>query len=298
MCTANSVRRRALRLFLSLALWHAVAGFRYGIFSAAVSAVKGGGSGASSHDYEDEGEDDEGAWLDDLEMEEDDDYTLMEMDEDEPDNRNTDSSSLLDALQLHPLLQIPAAFSLSGFLYSSDVPVRTYLDTGAMRTVMSFDVAERLGVAQHLDRRYSGEATGIGSARVLGRLPAGLFAMHLHGSVTVTSPAITILESTGLPGVELLLGLDFLRECKAIVDLRKEEVRLVVEGKEHAIPFIRPRGMPPRLASDERESDWDIDAEEPTNFHAYEELAPECEDERFLDATSDEEDAYPDMSGV
>jgi hypothetical protein len=115
---------------------------------------------------------------------------------------------------------------------------------------------------------------------VLGRLPAGLVTFHLHyvnndinnnnnsnkrdddnndtrrTMITVQSPTITVLEDLpssstscdgddddddGNGGFELLLGLDFLREYQAILDLRHEELRLVVKRKEYAIPFLRPR---------------------------------------------------------
>lgn len=228
---------------------------------------------------------------------------------------NVDCLEDLDPFALHPLLQIPLSFSLQGVSNGPVRPIQTYCDTAAMRTVMSWDTAERLGLLPHLDRRYAGgKAVGVGSCRVLGRLPAGLLNWHWHrpcrsrhhrrhsspvdeqdgtatiastssaplgGTVTITvpSPPITILDTTGTPGVELLLGLDFLREHKAIIDLRRDELRILLvnriiikadddddydneneydnrnnhneqeEDEELCIPFIRPRGGSPVMVT-------------------------------------------------
>jgi hypothetical protein len=175
-----------------------------------------------------------------------------------------------------------------------------------MRTVMSWETARDLGVLQHLDRRYAGEATGIGSCRVLGRLPAGLFLMHIYDSLTVRAPAITILESTeGLPDVELLLGLDFLREYQAIVDLRQEELRLLVKEEEYAIPFLRPRASPSfrssraLLRGDDGAEHLDPEHDKEVAGWESESVVPPHQPLLLSDELSDdEEDEFPDMSGV
>lgn len=240
------------------------------------------------------------------------------------DDEEEEEDSLLDDLQLHPMLEIPVSMTLTGVLYADDSPVRTFLDTGAMRTVMTWNTASKLGVLQHLDRRYAGEATGVGSCRVLGRLPAGLFTMHLTLSsskrgetVTVPSPAITILESSSssLPEVELLLGLDFLREYKAVVDLRQEELRVLVGQHEHSIAFLRPKGSSVKHASSRKkrrrndEDDDDDDDEYDDEWHEHMRKSNYINDshlydndlynKRFLDEDepTDYED-MPDMSGI
>ena len=298
----------------------------FGIFSAVTAAARN--SGNSSREWWDEQEDDD--------VDTQSSYNRYQ-EEDEEDNEDDDDDFGTDAA-LHPLLQIPAALALSGVLGGVEpMAVRTFLDTGAMRTVMSWSMAQRLGVAQHLDRRYSGEATGIGSTRVLGRLPAGLFVMHLSGGTTtaatargyhddeiaVRSPAITILESTGLPGVELLLGLDFLREYRAVLDLRVNQVRLLVDGKEWAVPFSQNDKHcdyeKSKYYDDDEDDDGDDDnvdlydrwGNKDTSFH-YD--TAELYDDKYLDEKGerhhryldeeggDDEDSdgedWPDMSGI
>ena len=215
---------------------------------------------------------------------------------------NEEGSGVLDALQLHPMLQIPVSFSLNGILGSPHTPVTSYCDTAAMRTVMSWDTAKRLGLLPHLDRRYAGgKAVGVGACRVLGRLPAGLCDLHICGMVTVPSPTIIILESTNTakggslqttPGVDLLLGLDFLREHQAILDLRQEELRLLVNQEEYSIPFLRPRQPITGLSGggnggNRNDGGWSRRQSSSSNFYYY-----GGEEEDALD------DEFIDMSGV
>lgn len=189
-----------------------------GIISA-LASISGGGETEKS-------------WFEDMEFED----TVPKADK-----QGYDDNGPLDELQLHPLLQIPLSLGLVGSPSSKQQPVRTFCDTGAQRTIMSMECAERSGLLHLLDRRYAGKATGVGSCRVLGRLPPGVLKLRLHGSMTMDSPAITVIESTGTPGVEFLLGLDLLREYGAVIDLQQEELRLTDQGTEYRIPFLRPR---------------------------------------------------------
>ena len=199
----------------------------------------------------------ESSWLNGMELE--DDYHVPSSDHGNDDQDQDDHHhALLDSEQTHPLLQIPCAMHVDlPDDRARSQPVRTFCDTGAQRTVMSWDCAQRTGLLQHLDRRYAGQAMGVGSCRVLGRIPAGIGRLTLNGKVSIASPAITVLESTtggssdsdnssesndATAGVELLLGLDFLREHDAILNLRTEELQLIVGNDEEVrIPFIRPR---------------------------------------------------------
>jgi len=147
-------------------------------------------------------------------------------------------------LQNNPLLQIPCAVQLiTSDAGSRKTVLQTFVDTGAQVSVLSVEAAEQAGLLQMMDRRYAGQAMGVGRCRVLGRLPAGCLVLYLNGEPISRSPAITILEHTH-DGVDLLLGLDFLRDHGAIMNLRSGEMTLLEEDpnkREVSIPFIRPR---------------------------------------------------------
>jgi len=147
------------------------------------------------------------------------------------------------------LIQIPLALTLQHAADTHDeVPIATFLDTGAQVTVMTYDAAKRAGIAHLIDTRYAGHASGVAgvSCRVLGRIPANSVSFHLGGDDVVdASPAITVLEDRIMDGeaVDMLLGLDVLEEWQAMVCLRDRTLtirngcrRLV--DRELVIPFV------------------------------------------------------------
>ena len=112
--------------------------------------------------------------------------------------------------------------------------LRAFVDTGAEVTVLSAEAAQRAGLLHLLDRRYAGRATGVGSCRVLGRLPAGCATLVLgrecgrkagggdgeDNAIAMPCPQLIVLEETGTEGVDLLIGLDILEEYGASISLR------------------------------------------------------------------------------
>lgn len=147
------------------------------------------------------------------------------------------------------LLRIRMSLALQHDSQTYDaVPIKTFLDTGAQTTVMTFDAAKRAGIAHLIDRRYAGHASGVAgvSCRVLGRIPANsvTFLMGDDDDVIDTSPSIAILEDRILDGeaVDMLLGLDVLEEWQAMICLRDRMLtvrngRRKLQGKEIIIPF-------------------------------------------------------------
>jgi hypothetical protein len=140
----------------------------------------------------------------------------------------------------HPLLQISCQLAVSA-TDSMTFPVLTVCDTGAQRTILTFEAATRCGLVPQVDRRYQGRALGIGkSVKVFGRLPAGAVTLQLYGKncCSMPSPAMIVLEPGAQQQFDVLLGLDFLREQQAVLDLTQEE--LLLSGVR--VPFVRPRG--------------------------------------------------------
>lgn len=188
-------------------------------------------------------------WVDDdWEQQEQDDNNDMYYSESEDEHFNS-----LDEhpphLQASALLQVPCAFQIKEVnptLKNSNkiTPVSAFVDTGAQVTVVSKAACIKAGLLHLLDRRYAGHATGVGQCRVLGRIPANSLQLFLGSSFPpFLGPAITVLESTGTEGVDLLLGLDFLRDHKATLSLDQEEMILGSMDSDTpvVIPFIKPR---------------------------------------------------------
>lgn len=99
-----------------------------------------------------------------------------------------------------------------------DVAVEMMVDTGAQMSVISAPLAQRFGLMSHLDSSHQGVASGVGQARILGKLRGvpvklGLVEFALDFSVL------------GIDEPLLMLGLDQMRRFKCIVDLEKDCLR-------------------------------------------------------------------------
>lgn len=100
--------------------------------------------------------------------------------------------------------------------------VEMLIDSGAQSSVMSVKLAQQLNLLSRLDRRHQGVASGVGQARILGKLydiPCEL------GHVEFPMDFIVLDINEDL----LLLGLDLLRRYKCIIDLESDV--LVFGGK-------------------------------------------------------------------
>lgn len=217
---------------------------------------------------------------------------------------NDDTTVVPLHMQINPLLQIPCSIQLASTMERL-TPVDTFVDTGAQVSVLSYQAASRAGVLQMIDRRYSGHALGVGQCRVLGRLPAGVLTLYLHGEM-VEAPAVTVLEHTN-DGVDLLLGLDFLREHLAVLNLRTEEMTIQIpdiespsssssQRRDVSIPFIRPRSALSSFVGDDHHHKQE-GSNDSWQQQDDKRLCLEQEGERNTDANGSATDCI-DMSGV
>lgn len=164
-------------------------------------------------------------------------------DDDEEDEDDYEDDGVTPMMSSHhhhhhsSLLQVPCIIEIPHS--QRKTPVTTIIDTGAQVTVLSAEAAQKCGVSHFMDQRYAGQATGVGSCRVLGRIPAGCLHLHLSPSHTIPCPAITVLDNDSME-MDLLLGLDFLRDAGAVLNLNKNVMVLSSCGNDRVvIPFIR-----------------------------------------------------------
>lgn len=111
----------------------------------------------------------------------------------------------------------PEVFTTVTMLYINleinGTPVKAFVDTGAQMTIMSTRLAEKTGLTKLIDKRFIGEARGVGVGKIIGRIHQALVKIE-----TQFIPSSFVVLDTQ---IDLLIGLDMLKRHQACVDLRR-----------------------------------------------------------------------------
>jgi hypothetical protein len=207
------------------------------------------------------------SWWDDLEFE---DYT--------PPPLSQSTTESLNHFHAPPTpLQVPCGLMLdnkSNNDPSKVFPLHTVVVTGSPQTCLTKKSLERFGLSHLIVVQVppaENEASAASSSR--GRIDAihGYIPPHTlwfrMGSIQATvqiSFAIAVVDDddeSSPNDIELVLGLDFLRANKGIVDVREEELHILVVGEDVMVPFLRPRA--PLSFDDKKDDDNDNNHQEP-----------------------------------
>lgn len=91
--------------------------------------------------------------------------------------------------------------------------VQAFVDSGAQSTIISPRLAEKCGIDRLIDKRFIGEARGVGSQKIEGKIHSTPIKI---GNSNIEIPCSFMVLDTL---VDLLFGLDMLRRHKCVIDL-------------------------------------------------------------------------------
>jgi DNA damage-inducible protein 1 len=131
--------------------------------------------------------------------------------------------------------EIPESFGVVQMLYIrievNGLPLQAFVDSGAQSTIMSAACVERCGLSRLIDRRFAGQARGVGTAPILGRIH--LAQMKIQNSYFPIS--ITVLQGGD---IDFLFGLDMLRRHQCCIDLKQNLLRIEGGTTVEECPFL------------------------------------------------------------
>lgn len=116
--------------------------------------------------------------------------------------------------------------------------VKAFVDSGAQRTILSSKLAEECGIARLIDRRFRGQAIGVGLGEIIGQI----HSVPLKIENTFFPCSFTILDTN----VDFLLGLDMLKRHRGVIDLDKNVLKINTEET----PFLPENEIPKSVLND------------------------------------------------
>lgn len=94
------------------------------------------------------------------------------------------------------------------------IPTQAFVDTGAQNTIITKNLAEKVGLAKLIDKRFKGVAIGVGKGGIIGRIHCA--PLEVGGFYFPCS--LTVIDSDTL-SMELIFGLDNMRKYNCSIDL-------------------------------------------------------------------------------
>lgn len=127
----------------------------------------------------------------------------------------------------------PESFTTSCMLYVTmkinNIPIIAFVDSGAEKSLLSSKFLEVLDLHRLLDTRFKGQARGVGTGEIKGRL----HHVMLQFDNQFLSHSLTVLDNLPSP---ILIGIDFMKKYRCIIDFQENCFKINDLGIE--LPFL------------------------------------------------------------
>lgn len=146
----------------------------------------------------------------------------------------------IDRNYVEAMEDAPEVFGRVTMLYIPTVvngrhPVKAFVDSGAQMTNMTLACAKASGLEHLIDKRFAGEARGVGTCKILGRVHMA----NLRLGENDFTCSFHILEGGD---VEFLFGLDMLKRHQCVIDLKESCLRIGTGNV--TVPFLSESELP------------------------------------------------------
>ena len=147
--------------------------------------------------------------------------------------KNYDHEKKIDDNLNEAYLQIPESFCKINMLYFkgsiNGVLLNIFIDTGAQMTIMSQNIAKLCELEDMIDKKYTGEAVGVGTQHILGKIHLAEISIEDQGIVLPCS--FTILDTDN---IDVIFGLDMLLSHGIILDMKEKNMKI----NRIVVPFL------------------------------------------------------------
>lgn len=113
---------------------------------------------------------------------------------------------------------------------------QAFVDSGAQMTIMSRKFAEKVGLLDYVDKRFSGVAVGVGTGKILGKIHIAELTIKGH----IFPCTITVMDDEGLGNkdMDFILGLDMLKRHRCKIDLLTNNLVFTACSNGNEMTFI------------------------------------------------------------
>lgn len=156
-----------------------------------------------------------------------------------------ENKKLIEEQYRNAMEEFPESMGKILMLYVDTVvnghPVQAFVDSGAQSTIMTKQTAKLCGIDHLIDTRFAGQAVGVGTGIILGRIH--LAQMKINKAFFPIT--ITVMEKMSSNNdMKFLLGLDNLKRFTCSIDLELNVLRFKLgPGEYMSTPFLHEKDL-------------------------------------------------------